>query len=182
MEEMPRKSAAELEAECLRLLAMDPHTRGIKRVEIIRMYPKGTGPNWTYGALDPMPTRAGVAIAQTLIASAYGRWALHPSLVGGRINHHMLVSPRLRTILMVVAGGDYVHFVVEYGGKIEKCRVTETALLNRERMSRKDVGYAQLIAIFVRHRAEIEHLALAKLQREGHSDRGVVVTTDDLNP
>ena len=76
MEEMPRKSAAELEAECLRLLAMDPHTRGIKRVEIIRMYPKGTGPNWTYGALHPMPTRAGLAIAQTLIASVYGRWAL----------------------------------------------------------------------------------------------------------
>ena len=43
MEEMPRKSAAEFEAECLRLLAMDPHTRGIKRVEIIRTYPKGTG-------------------------------------------------------------------------------------------------------------------------------------------
>jgi hypothetical protein len=76
MEEMPRKSAAELEAECLRLLAMDPHTRDIKRVEIIRLYPKGTGPNWTYGALDPMPTRAGLAIAQTLIASVYGRWAL----------------------------------------------------------------------------------------------------------
>jgi hypothetical protein len=82
---------------------------------------------------------------------------------------------------MAVAGGDYVHFVVEYGGKIEKCRVTETALLN-ERMSRKDAGYAQLIAIFVRHRAEIEHLALAKFQRQGHSDRGVVVTTEDLNP
>ena len=48
---------------------------------------------------------------------------------------------------MAVAGGDYVHFVVEYGGKIEKCRVTETALLNRERMSRKDAGYAQLITI-----------------------------------
>ena len=30
--EMPRKSAAELEVECLRLLAMDPHTRGIKRL------------------------------------------------------------------------------------------------------------------------------------------------------
>ena len=39
MEEMPRKSAAGLEAECLRLLAMDPHTLGITRVEIIRMYP-----------------------------------------------------------------------------------------------------------------------------------------------
>ena len=53
-----------------------PHTRGIKRVEIIRMYPKGTGPNCTYGAVDPMPTRAGFAVAQTLIASVYGRWAL----------------------------------------------------------------------------------------------------------
>jgi len=49
-------------------------------------------------------------------------------------------------------------------------------------VSRKDAGHAQLIAIFVRHRAEIEHLALAKLEREGHSDRGVVVTTEDLNP
>src|ERR1700738_244538 len=89
---------------------------------------------------------------------------------------------RPRTILMVVAGGDYVHFVVEYGGKIEKGRVTETALLNRGGMGRKDAGHAQLIAIFVRHRAEIEQLAFAKLQREGHSDRGVVVTTEDLNP
>jgi hypothetical protein len=58
--EMPRKSAAELEVECLRLLAMDPHTRGIKHVEVIRLYPKGTGPNRTYGALDPMPARAGL--------------------------------------------------------------------------------------------------------------------------
>jgi hypothetical protein len=66
----------QLEAECLRLLAMDPQTRGIKRAEIIRMYPKGTGPNCTYGAVDPMPTRAGFAVAQTLIASVYGRWAL----------------------------------------------------------------------------------------------------------
>ena len=88
MEEMPRKSAAELEAECLRPLAMDPQTRGIKRAEIIRMYPKGTGPNYAYGAVDPMPTRAGFAVAQTLIASVYGRWALpdyalmQPSLVG----------------------------------------------------------------------------------------------------
>jgi Protein of unknown function (DUF1488) len=67
---------------------------------------------------------------------------------------------------MVVAGGDYVHFVVEYGGKFEKCRVTETALLNRERVSRKAAGHAQLIAIFVRHRAEIEHLAPLRLKAE----------------
>jgi hypothetical protein len=49
-------------------------------------------------------------------------------------------------------------------------------------VSRKDAGYTQLITIFVRHRAEIERLALAKLLREGHSSRGVVVTTEDLNP
>jgi hypothetical protein len=39
---------------------MDPHTQGIKRVEIIRMYPKGTAPNSLI----------------LLIASVYGRWAL----------------------------------------------------------------------------------------------------------
>ena len=100
MEEMPRKSAAELEAECLRLLAMDPHTRGIKRVEIIRMYPKGTGPNWTYGALDPMPTRAGVAIAQTRLSRRSmedGRWQINelmqPSLVGAGYPPYVRLTP-----------------------------------------------------------------------------------------
>jgi hypothetical protein len=83
---------------------------------------------------------------------------------------------------MVVARGDYVHFVMEYGGKTERCRVTETALLNRERVSKKDIKHGQLAAIFVRHRAEIEHLAVAKLQREGHTPRGVVITSEDLNP
>lgn len=77
---------------------------------------------------------------------------------------------------------DYVDFVVEYGGATEKCRVTATALLNRERMSKKEINHGQLIAIFVRHRAEIEHLAVAKLQREGHTPRGVVITSEDLNP
>jgi hypothetical protein len=73
---------------------------------------------------------------------------------------------------MVVAGGDYVHFVVEYGGKIEKCRVTETALLKLCTAHR----------YLCKAPSRIEHLALAKLQREGQSDRGVVVTTEDLNP
>jgi hypothetical protein len=58
---------------------------------------------------------------------------------------------------MVVAGGDYVHFVVEYGGKFEKCRVTETA--NRERMSGKAAGHAQLIAIFVRRTSRSREIA-----------------------
>jgi hypothetical protein len=106
-----------------------------------------------------------------------GRWQIdalmQPSLVGGRINHHVSGSPPCE---------DHSHGCCwrrlrpfRCGSKIEKCGVTEAALLNRERTSRRDAGYAQLIAIFVRHRAEIENLALAKLQREGHSDRGVVV-------
>ena len=81
---------------------------------------------------------------------------------------------------MVVAGGDNVHFVVEYGGKIEKCRVTETALLNRERMKGRRLCTAH--RYLCKAPSRIEHLALAKLQREGQSDRGVVVTTEDLNP
>ena len=59
----------------------------------------------------------------------------------------------------------HVNFFVEYGGKTKRCRVTETALLNRARVSKEDTGSAQLIAIFAKHRAEIERLALAKLQR-----------------
>ena len=51
----------------------------------------------------------------------------------------------------------YVNFFVEYGGKAKRCRVTETALLNRARVSKEDTSSAQLIAIFVKHRAEIEH-------------------------
>ena len=76
----------------------------------------------------------------------------------------------------------YVNFFVEYGGKTKRCRVTETALLKRARVSKEDTSYAQLIAIFVKHPADIVRLALAKLQREGHSDRGVVVTDEDLTP
>jgi Protein of unknown function (DUF1488) len=132
------------------------------------------------GEIDRSSSRANEsgALAQLRKVSVL----LPTSLVQSRINHHLLHSPRLRTIIMVVSGGDYVHFVVECSGKLEKCRVTEAALLNREHASRKDAGYTQLITIFVRHRAEIERLALAKLLREGHSSRGVVVTTEDLNP
>src|SRR5882762_4434040 len=119
MEEMPRKSAAALEAECLRLLAMDPHTRGIKRVEIIRICPKGTGPSWTSARLIrcrrerawPLPKRLSRRSMED------GRWQINalmqPSLVGSRINHHVIRTTPvwgpflwLRTILMVVAGGD----------------------------------------------------------------------------
>lgn len=83
---------------------------------------------------------------------------------------------------MAVSKDDYVDFVVQYGGNTERCRVTGTALLNRERASRASTSHGMLIAIYVKHLAEIECLALAKLQRSGHSERGIVITTEDLNP
>jgi len=83
---------------------------------------------------------------------------------------------------MAVSSDDHVDFVVQYGGNTERCRVTGTALLNRARASRTNMNHGKLIAIYVRHLAEIECLALAKLQRVGHTDRGIVITSADLNP
>ena len=40
----------------------------------------------------------------------------------------------------------YVNFFVEYGGKTKRCRVTETALLNKARVSKEGTRFAQLIA------------------------------------
>lgn len=83
---------------------------------------------------------------------------------------------------MAVVSGNYVDFVVRYAGNTERCRITEAALLDRERVINEHLNHGQLIAIFVKHRAEIEYLAIAKMQREKHSDHGLVLTTDDLNP
>ena len=83
---------------------------------------------------------------------------------------------------MAVSNDDYVDFIVQYGGNTERCRVTGTALLNMERASRTNTNHGMLIAIYVKHLAEIECLALAKLQRFGHTDRGILITTEDLNP
>jgi hypothetical protein len=49
---------------------------------------------------------------------------------------------------MAAASGNYVHFVVMYGGKTEKCRVTETALLNRERVSKKNMKHERLACVY----------------------------------
>jgi hypothetical protein len=40
----------------------------------------------------------------------------------------------------------YVNFFVEYGGKTKWRRVTETALLNKARVSKEGTRFAQLIA------------------------------------
>jgi hypothetical protein len=76
MEQMPLKTADQLEQECLRLLRMNMTTREIERVGIVRTHPTGTGPNWTYGELYPEPTPIGKSDADAIIKSIAGRWAL----------------------------------------------------------------------------------------------------------
>lgn len=73
---MPLKTVDDLEAECLRLLHANMTTREILRVGIVRTYPDGSGPNWTYGELYPVPTPIGQSDADKIIASVAGRWAL----------------------------------------------------------------------------------------------------------
>jgi hypothetical protein len=62
VEQMPTKTMAELEVECLKVLKHDPHTRDITRVGIIKLNAIGTGPNWTFSELEPMPSANGLQI------------------------------------------------------------------------------------------------------------------------
>ena len=83
---------------------------------------------------------------------------------------------------MAVVIGDCVHFLVEYGGKTQKCRVSDIALTNKEGVRKRDTSHEQLIAIFEKHRAEIERIAVAKLESGYVSLLGVILTKEDLNP
>ena len=83
---------------------------------------------------------------------------------------------------MAVSNDDHVDFVVQYGGNTERCRITGAALLSRERLSQSSSSHGKLIAIYVKHLAEIECIALAKLHRLGHTGRGILITTEDLTP
>ena len=80
---------------------------------------------------------------------------------------------------MAVVIGDCVHFVVEYGGKTQKCRVSDIALTNKERVRKQDTSHEQLIAIFEKHQTEIERIAVAKLQSGYVSLLGTILTTEE---
>ena len=75
-DKMPTKTMVELEIECLKVLKRDPRTREITRVGIVRLNPEGTGPNWTFIELEPMPSTQGLQIARDLIATVSGTYAL----------------------------------------------------------------------------------------------------------
>ena len=82
---------------------------------------------------------------------------------------------------MAVVIGDCVHFLVEFGGKTQKCRVSDIALTNKEGVRKKGTSHDQLLAIFEKHRAEIERIAVVKLEAGHVSLLGIILTTEDLN-
>lgn len=70
-------SAAELQAECLRALSVDPLTQGIQTVRIVRLCPRDAlGQNWTFGSLEPAPTREGFGAAQDLLGPLHAKYSL----------------------------------------------------------------------------------------------------------
>jgi hypothetical protein len=77
---------------------------------------------------------------------------------------------------------DFIHFLVDYAGTPEKARVTVAALLSKEGLKFEDVSHDQLIEIFLKHREQIEAVALSKMQRGDITRDGATVTTEDLNP
>lgn len=85
-------------------------------------------------------------------------------------------------IKIMAAARDFIHFLIEYAGTPQKARVSVSALLNKERLKPGDASHDKLIRIFIKHRAEIEGIALSKMQRGEISGDGVVVSTEDLNP
>jgi hypothetical protein len=76
MEEMPEKTAEELQAECLRLLRANGSTGDITYVGILAINTSKAGPNWTYGEIRPPLTALGVKDAHEIISSVAGKWAL----------------------------------------------------------------------------------------------------------
>jgi hypothetical protein len=69
-------SRAELVAKCLRSFKRTPETREIERIEIVRLSPAGSGPNWTFGMLEPPPTAIGYETARAIVAEIAGNYAL----------------------------------------------------------------------------------------------------------
>jgi hypothetical protein len=76
---------------------------------------------------------------------------------------------------------DFIHFLIEYAGTTEKARVSVAALLAKERLKSGDVSHDQLIEIFLKHRVQIEAVALSKMQRGDITREGATVTAEDLN-
>ncbi|MBX9820385.1 DUF1488 family protein [Afipia birgiae] len=82
---------------------------------------------------------------------------------------------------MAVVRGDFVHFHIRHAGGLQKCHISQAALLVRERLERQDSSPEILLEIFERHRPEIERLAHEMASRGMGIRRGIIITTVQFN-
>jgi hypothetical protein len=78
IEKMPEWSLADLEKECIKRLGHDPATRHVTRVSLVRLDPKGDGPNWTISKTEPPLTNYGWQRARFIVAKIAGTYAMAP--------------------------------------------------------------------------------------------------------
>lgn len=82
---------------------------------------------------------------------------------------------------MAVVRGDFVHFHIRRAGGLQKCHISQAALLVRERLKSQDSSPEILLEIFERHRPEIERLAHKMASRAAGTRRGIIITTVEFN-
>ena len=73
---MPEKSAAWLEAECLRRCRLLTLSRDLEAVKIERIKPTGSGPDWQVAAFKPELDGIAYQEAMRVIAHLRGTYAL----------------------------------------------------------------------------------------------------------
>jgi hypothetical protein len=76
LRQLPTKSRAWLEAECLKLARQTLGGSEIQRVTIRRLHPKGTGPNWKVADIIPQPTLVVSVEVRAALAHLTGTYAL----------------------------------------------------------------------------------------------------------
>jgi hypothetical protein len=74
--QMPTKSRAWLEAECLEIAKLTLGASEIQRVTIRRLPRKGSGPNWKVAAIIPQPTPLLSREVRDALAHLTGTYAL----------------------------------------------------------------------------------------------------------
>jgi uncharacterized protein YxjI len=82
---------------------------------------------------------------------------------------------------MAVIRGDFVHFQIRDGSGLRTCRISQAALLIRERLNMEDGSVEIVLSIFAKHRREIERIAQA-MASESPGKRGrIIITTAEFN-
>jgi uncharacterized protein YxjI len=82
---------------------------------------------------------------------------------------------------MAVIRGDFVHFQIRDARGPRTCRISQAALLLRERLNMEDGSAEIVLSIFIKHRREIERMAHAMASESPDEHRRIVITTAEFN-